>query len=460
MADSHEIALSELIGALSRALDIAEGEPPGHAARSCLIGMRLADELELDAATRSDLFYALLLKDAGCSANAAHMAALFGADDQAAKHTSKLVNWARPREAFVWSLRTVAPEGSIGEKTDRLRAIRNEGAVTRSLMRARCHRGAEIALKLGFSRATAEAIRALDEHWDGHGQPQGLKGTETPLLARILCLSQTMEVFQSARGVRIACRIAAKRSGEWFDPTLVEALHTFGSDARFWSSLSEPDVSVVEPPDQMLRADEDRLDQVAEGFAAVIDAKSPWTHEHCNRVCAIALGVASRMGFDEPALHELGRAALLHDLGKLSISNRILDKAGPLTEAERERFHEHPLLAEQILGRVPSLRDLAAVASAHHERLDGSGYPRGLTGDALTMPMRILAVADVYEALISERPYRAANPPDGALDLMRGDVPTRLDRDAFAALESFVRNRAIASPSALTGTRPSLRRVK
>src|SRR5246127_2295757 len=116
MADSHKIALSELIAALSRALDIAEGEPPGHAARSCLIGMRLAEELALDTATRSDLFYALLLKDAGCSANAAHMAALFGADDQAAKHTSKLVNWARPREAFVWSLRTVAPEGSIGEK--------------------------------------------------------------------------------------------------------------------------------------------------------------------------------------------------------------------------------------------------------------------------------------------------------------------------------------------------------
>ena len=460
MGESREIALSELIGALSRALDAAEGEPAGHAARSCLIGMRLADELALDTGTRSDLFYALLLKDAGCSANAAHMAALFGADDQTAKHTSKLVDWARPRNAFVWSLRTVAPEGSIGQKTDRLRAIRNEGAVTRSLMRARCHRGAEIALKLGFSPATAEAIRALDEHWDGRGQPQGLKGTEIPLLARILCLSQTVEVFHAARGARIACRIAAERSGEWFDPTLVEALQEFRSDGRFWSSLTDPDVSAVEPPDQVLRADETRLDQVAEGFAAVIDAKSPWTQEHCDRVCAIAVGIARRMGLEEPALRELRRAALLHDLGKLSISNRILDKPGPLTDDERARFRDHPLLAEQILARVPSLRGLAAVASAHHERLDGSGYPRGLTDDALTMPMRILAVADVYEALISERPYRAAHPPDSALDLMRSDVPSRLDPDAFASLEAFVRSQAIAGPSALTGTRPALRRVK
>src|ERR1700751_180715 len=118
MDESREIALSELIGSLSRALDIAEGEPPGHAARSCLIGMRLADELALDTATRSDLFYALLLKDAGCSANAAHMAALFGADDQAAKHTSKLVDWARPVSAFMWSLKTVAPDGSLSEKSE------------------------------------------------------------------------------------------------------------------------------------------------------------------------------------------------------------------------------------------------------------------------------------------------------------------------------------------------------
>jgi len=453
MASSNEIALSELIAALSRALDAAEGEAPGHAARSCLIGMRLADELELDLDARSDIFYALLLKDAGCSANAAHMAALFGADDQVAKHTSKLVNWARPLDALVWSLRTVAPDGSMSARADRLRAIRNEGEVTRSLMEARCHRGAQIALKLGFSQATAEAIRALDEHWDGHGQPLGLRGTEIPLAARILGLAQTVEVFQAARGLGVAYRVATRRSGEWFDPRLVEALRSFRSDRAFWASLIEPDVSAVEPPDRRLLADESRLDQIAEGFAAVIDAKSPWTHEHSHRVCAIAVGIASLMGFDEPALGDLRRAALLHDLGKLSISNRTLDKPGPLTDVERARFREHPLLAEHILGRMASLQTLAAVASAHHERLDGSGYPRGLAGQELTMPMRVLAVADVYEALVSDRPYRAAYPADTALDVMRPDVPRRLDPDAFAALEALLDDRVAVTE--LTGPRPS-----
>lgn len=454
MVDSREIALSELIAALSRALDVAEGEPPGHASRSCLIGMRVADQLGLDSDARRDLFYALLLKDAGCSANAAHMAALFGADDQVAKRTSKLVNWSRPVDAFVWSLKTVAPEGSVADRTDRLRAIRNEGQVTHSLMAARCHRGAEIALKLGFSSVTAEAIRALDEHWDGHGQPRGLRGGEIPMAARILCLAQTVEVFQSARGVSAAYRVANKRSGEWFDPVLVEALRSFRSDAAFWTSLAEADVSGIEPPDQMLIADENRLDQIAEGFAAVIDAKSPWTHEHCSRVCAIATGMAKVLGFDDASLRELRRAALLHDLGKLSISNRVLDKPGPLTDVERTRFREHPLLGGEILGRVPGLRTLALVVSAHHERLDGSGYPRGLAGDALTMPMRVLAVADVYEALTSDRPYRPAYYSDDALELMRVDVPCRLDPDAFAALEASVHGGA-----EITGGRPTLRRI-
>ena len=377
-ARSGGIALSELIGALSYALDTAEGEPPGHATRSCLIGMRVADELGLDAAERSDLFYALLLKDAGCSANSAHMAALFGADDQVAKRASKFVDWARPLPALLWSLRTVAPGGSLATRTERLWAIRNEGEVTRSLMLARCDRGAEIARKLGFSEATAEAVRALDEHWDGRGQPRGLKGVEIPLAARILCLAQTVEVFQFTRGARAACRVATRRSGQWFEPRLVEALVSFGADASFWASLAEPDVSAVEPPDRMLVADENRLDRIAEAFAEVIDAKSRWTHEHCDRVAAIAIGVGTHLGFDEAALRDLGRAALLHDIGKLSISNRILDKTGPLTESEFAKMKEHPRLTKRILERVPSFGALASVASAHHERLDGSGYPWGL----------------------------------------------------------------------------------
>lgn len=435
---SRQIALSGLIGALSYALDITEGEPPGHATRSCLIGMRLADELGLGAVARSDLFYSLLLKDAGCSANSARIAALFAADDQVAKRTSKRVDWARPFSAFVWSLRTVAPGGSLRARAERLRAIRDEGEVTRSLMQARCDRGAEIARMLGFSETTAEAIRALDEHWDGRGQPHGLRGTEIPLAARVLCLAQTVEIFHMARGVGAAYRVAARRRGHWFDPALVDALDGFRTDAGFWASLAEPDLSTVEPADRVLIADETRLDQIAEAFAAVIDAKSPWTHQHSGRAGAIATGIAAGLGLEATAMCDLRRAARLHDIGKLGISNRILDRPGPLTEAEYAKVKEHPVLTQRILERIPGFSELAPLASAHHERLDGSGYPRGLTADEMTKPMRVLAVADVYEALTADRPYRSAWSPDRALEIIRLDVPRRLDRDCFEVLDRAI----------------------
>jgi HD-GYP domain-containing protein (c-di-GMP phosphodiesterase class II) len=432
------VLLSEVIGALSYALDLTEGEPPGHASRSCLIGMRLAEELRLDAATRSDLFYALLLKDAGCTANAARMAALFGADDQELKHSSKRVDWASSMGAFMWSVRRVAPGQGVRARVDRLLAIKDEGEVTRSLMQARCDRGAEIVRMIGLSEGVADAIRALDEHWDGHGQPTGLAGEEIPLLGRILCLAQTAEIFYAAEGTDGAYDVAARRAGRWFDPDLVRALGAFRDDTGFWASLGDLDLAPWEPPDRVLVADGPRLDNIAKAFAAIVDAKSPWTYHHSDRTSLVATNLGAALGFDTDELRDLRHVALLHDIGKLSISNRILDKPAGLSAAEFERVKEHPLFTQWVLERVSCFADLAPAASAHHERLDGGGYPRGLRADDLTMTMRVLAVADVYEALTSDRPYRDALSDKDALDLMRLDVPSRLDVDAFRALETLL----------------------
>jgi putative nucleotidyltransferase with HDIG domain len=397
--------------------------------------MRLAQALGLDAVERSRLFYALLLKDAGCSANSAKMAALFGADDHVAKRTSKRIDWSGRLPAFMWSLRTVAPGGSPRRRIDRLLEIKAEGEVTRALMQARCDRGAEIALMLGLDRETAEGIRALDEHWDGGGQPRGLRAHEIPLFGRILCLAQTVEIFHAAGGVRAAWRVARRRSGRWFDPELVAALGTVLGDGEFWSSLTRGEVEGWEPADRVVEADDARLDAIATAFAAVVDAKSPWTYRHSDRVCLIVIGVAGALGADVETLRDLRRAALLHDIGKLAISNRILDKPAPLTRAEFARIREHPVVTERILTRVPGCERLAGMAGAHHERLDGSGYPRGLTAADLSVPARVLAVADVYEALTSARPYRPARSSDEALAILREEVPGRLDADAVTALQ-------------------------
>jgi HD-GYP domain-containing protein (c-di-GMP phosphodiesterase class II) len=442
------IALSDVLGGLSYALDLTEGEPPGHAIRSCMIGMRLADEIGLDAETRSHLFYALLLKDAGCSANSARMAALFGADDHQAKRTSKRVNWSRRFPAFVWALRTVAPDGPARARLDRLLAIKAEGEVTRALMQARCDRGAEIAYLLGFDAPTAEAIRALDEHWDGEGQPRGLRGEEIPLLGRILTLAQTAEIFHAAGGVGSAWRVARRRSGGWFDPNLVDAFGAMRFDIAFWQSLRDGDLAAWEPADRLLVADEARLDAIAYAFAGVIDAKSPWTYRHSDRTCVIVLGLATALGADDE-LSALRRAALLHDVGKLAVSNRILDKPGRLTAFELAIVRGHAAMTRRILERVPGFRGLAGTAAAHHERLDGSGYPDGLTAEELTTHMRLLAVADVYEALTSERPYRRAMSSEAALRIVRAEAPHALDAHAADALAGLAHD-----PAAPAGLAP------
>jgi len=305
-------------------------------------------------------------------------------------------------------------------------------------MEARCERGAEIALMLGFDRETAEGIRTLDEHWDGGGQPRGMRGEEIPLLGRILCLAQTAEIFHAAAGPQAAHDVARKRSGEWFDPALVDAFAAVGGDAAFWEALHDDDLGTWEPGERHITVDEDRLDRIADAFAGIIDAKSPWTYRHSDRACLIVMGVSAALGADDLLLRDLRRAALLHDIGKLAVSNRILDKPARLTRGEYARIREHPLITERILARVPGCEHLAGMAGAHHERLDGGGYPHGLADGELTMPMRVLAIADVYEALTSDRPYRRALSSAEALAVMRSDVPGRLDRESFATLERLL----------------------
>ena len=437
-----DIRLSELVSALSHALDVTGGQPMGHAERTCLIGQRLADAVGLESAQRSSLFYALLLKDAGCSTTAAQIATTFGSDDQQVKHDSRLIDAQRPRTALGYLRRNVAPGAPLLERARHLRAVvaMSRGGVD-ELERMRCERGADIARGIGLDEDAATAITQLFEHWDGNGHPGERSGEEISLLARMACLSQTMEVFWQQGGAAAACDVARARRGTWFDPTLVDAVDELERDVCFWASLETPDVQAVEPADRVLRADDARLDRVAEAFAGIVDAKSPFTARHCEGVAEIADGMASTMGLDDATRRLLRRAALLHDLGKLGVSNRILDKPGALSDGEWGAVRRHPRLSMVILRAVPALAPVARLSATHHERLDGSGYPYGLTASELKLPDRILQVADVTDALTSERPYREALSPGEGLAIMRYDAGKRLDANAFAAVESWLPHR-------------------
>jgi HD-GYP domain-containing protein (c-di-GMP phosphodiesterase class II) len=437
-----EVALSEVLGGLSYALDITEGEPPGHAVRTTAIGMRLAEQIGMGEEERSALFYALLLKDAGCSSNAARLSSLFAADDHATKRAMKVTDWSRTGPLALYTWRAVAAGSGPVAKARQMRRLTREDEVTREVIGTRCERGAEIARMLELPEGTAEAIRALDEHWDGAGQPFALRGEEIPLLGRILCLAQTLEVFVRTVGLSGALAMALKRRGRWFDPALIDALLSVRDDRAFWGPLEDPravpPVAVWEPADRVLTAGHDRLDRVADAFARVIDAKSPFTARHSAEVARWAVATGAVMGLPADGLRDLRRAGLLHDAGKLAVSNRILDKPGRLDPREFAAVREHPRYTQQILERVACLRGIVETAASHHERLDGTGYHRGLPAFDLSRPARILAVADVYEALTADRPYREAMPRDRALEILReqrgtGLCPASVDALAIAA---------------------------
>lgn len=435
-----EVRQSELLAGLSYALDLTEGQREGHAARSCLIGMRIGEVIGLDAEERSALFYALLMKDLGCSSNAARFAALFAADDHDLKAALKTINWTRAIESFRFVSRHVAPGAFWLRRVWQMLAIFSKGAEgARDVVRTRCERGADIARLLALAPETVHAIRTLDEHWNGQGQPYGLRGQQIPLLGRILNLAQTVEVFATTYGPRTAFDMAATRRGRWFDPALVDALRTLEGDTAFWQLLDGRGdlltaIAAVEPPDYVVMADDGVLDRAAGAFARVIDAKSPWTFRHSHGVAEMAAGMGTRLGLDAAARRDLNRAALLHDLGKLAVSNLILDKPGRLSDAELQVMRRHPGHTFEILDRVGCFRTLAPIAAAHHERLDGGGYHRGLAREAIALESRILCAADICDALRASRPYRAGLPVERVLDIMRRDVGTALDPDCFAAL--------------------------
>lgn len=455
--DGSALRVSEVLASLSYALDITEGQPEGHSIRSTLIGMRLGQEIGLSRDRRSALFYALLLKDLGCSSNAAKVSYLFGSDDHATKSDLKTRDWSSLSGAVGYVLDNVARNGSWWDRLGGLvRILLNGGpAAARELVRIRCERGADIARMLGFPEETVRAIHDLDEHWDGGGHPAGKEGEEIPLGARILNLAQTVDVFLQEYDHAAVYEMAADRRGTWFDPDLVDGLRRIRGDDAFWGALRADDLREElkrwEPADRAVEATDERLDLIGRAFARVVDAKSPWTYRHSERVTDLAVEIGRRLGMEDGELRTLRRAALLHDIGKLGISNMILDKEGQLTEKEFEEVKEHPAYSDRILRRVSAFREVAEIAARHHERLDGSGYFRGLERTRLSTPERVLAVADVYEALTADRPYRDAFAPDHALGILRDDAGTALDEGAVDALESVLEARPDLARQARAG---------
>jgi HD-GYP domain-containing protein (c-di-GMP phosphodiesterase class II) len=434
-----DLRLSELISALSHALDITEGQPEGHCVRCCWIGMHIGRRLGLNDDELWNLYYTLLLKDLGCSSNAARICELYLTDDLSFKRDFKTVGDSLPK-VLQFVLSHTGLKAGLAERFRSVMTIMRDGEqLATELIATRCQRGAEIARLLRFPESVSAGIYSLDEHFNGEGKPVGLAGEAIPLASRIALLAQVIDVFHTAGGPSAALDEIRLRAGRWFDPALVEVFETVANEDSFWTMLASPEVMTavlaLEPASHVVALDDDYLDDIAAAFGQVVDSKSPYTSGHSARVALYTDLIAEALGLSAERRRWLKRGALLHDVGKLGVSNSVLDKPGKLDADEWAAVQAHAAYTEAILSRIAAFAELARVAAAHHERLDGKGYPRGLMADDICLETRIITTADIFDAITAERPYRGAVPIPKTLEMMAENVGTAIDPDCFAALK-------------------------
>ena len=434
-ADRAHARLAELVAALSLGIDLGFGQPMEHVLRQCLIALRLAERMGLDEDERAVVYYTALLINVGCHTDA-HEQAKWFADDIAAKS----VKYDYELRSFRMAVSGLRRMGEGNPPLHRFRMglefvisghrevdgmIEHHAAVARML-------GAQLELP----EAVLDALGSAYEMWDGKGWPGELEGEQIPRAARLAGLAEFVEVAHRVDGVAAATELARKRSGKQFDPAAAaclcadpEAILGDLDAVDTWHAVigAEPALAVV--------LSGERFDAALTAIANFVDLKSPYTLGHARAVADLAGAAGSHLGLEEGERRMLRRAGLVHDFGRLGVSNAIWDKQGPLGPGEWERVRLSPYLSERMLHQSEALRPLGAIAVQHRERLDGSGYPRGLSGAAISRPARVLGAADAYQAMREPRPHRPARPAaDAAAELWTEVGAGRLDGDAVEAV--------------------------
>jgi HD-GYP domain-containing protein (c-di-GMP phosphodiesterase class II) len=426
---------AELVASLSLAADIGYGQPMEHMLRSCRIALGLGRRLGLDTSDRAVVYYVGLLACVGCSADAHEQARWFGDDIEfkAGLHEVDMVGlpMARWMASHVGGGTRPLRRARVGFEF--LAGGRREAA---GMAATHCFVAGWLAERLGLGADVSACLQQAFERWDGKGEPHGLAGERVALPVRLVRLARVVEVFHRGGGVDDAVAVARRRSGTQFDPALVElfceeapALFEEVESATSWDAVldAEPALGDV--------LSEQELDAALEAIGDYADLKSPHTLGRSRGVATLAEAAARRCGLQDADVVTVRRAALVEDLGRIGISNAIWDKPGPLTPGDWERVRLHPYLTERMIASTPALAPVAAIAARHHERVDGSGYPHGLSAGALTLGARILAAADVYHAATEPRPHRPPRSPGEAAAELRAEVRAgRLDGDAADAV--------------------------
>jgi HD-GYP domain-containing protein (c-di-GMP phosphodiesterase class II) len=446
------VRLSELVATLSLVSDLGMGRPMERVLRQTVIALRLAAALDSDADVRAATYYTSLLTWIGCAADTSDLVQLFG--DEQALYADVHVADLGGTSMAVFVLRHL---GGDGPRLHRLgligRFLATAGRSVQQVMESHCQATSHLAERLDLGAEVSRPLLQAFERWDGKGVPGKAGATDLAPAIRLVHLADNVELYHHTGGVEPALAIARERRGTQFDPALVDCFLDRHADVldgletiRAWDEVIALDPRLGAP------LTDAQLDRVLEAFADFADLKSPDRIGHSRGVAALAESAAQAAGLSDADAALLRRAGLVHDIGMIGVSSEVWMTTKPWTLAQRERAQTHPYLTERMLARVPALADVARIAAMHHERLDGSGYPHGLTRDAIPVPARILAAADVYQALRQDRPHRPAMSADAArTELCAEATAGRLDQAAVDAVLTAVGERVQRPRAALPG---------
>ncbi len=446
--------LAELVASLSYATDLGRGQPLEHTIRQTRIALRLADLLAIAEDDRVATYYVGLLVSVYCHADAREQAMWLG-DDIEVKAEVYEADMESLRALLMMLRRVGAGEAGLA-RARRVLAFPTRGwKDVSSFLRVHSTLASQFAGRIGLPSLVTDALSLSYARWDGKGEPASVRGEDVPLAVRIVGLADLVEVYHRTAGVEAARRVALERAGGQLDPALVGLFRDNAGDVLYGlDDESSWDEVIGAEPGLERRVVAGELDSVLEAMADLVDMKSPHMAGHSRGVAHLAAEAARVARMADTEVASLLRAGFVHDLGRLGVSNAIWDKPGPLTAAERERVRLHPYLTDRMLAGIGALAEVRRLAARHHERLDGSGYPRGLGAAELSPADRLLAAADAYHAMTEPRPHREPLAADAAAAELRSLARAgKLCGDAVVSVLKAAGHRAPARrewPGALT----------
>ena len=409
-----DLRLADLLAALSVTTDLAMGQSRELAIRACVVATAIARGMGLPEAEVSVVYFTTLLKHLGCTATSHDETQLFGPDEMAMRRVAERVDVASQREALGF-LRVAGKGAGVGRVRHIVKAVTGGKETEQAITEAVCEVAALMADRLQLGEGVRRALSENLERWDGKGGPRGLRADDIALAARIAEPARQAVLFHASSGEEAAFEMVRGRAGGWFDPAVAEAFSAVGPDELRRLDAEDPWTAVLgAEPQPVRRIEEDRLEPLARAFADFVDLKTPFTLGHSSGVAEIATTAATRLGVAHP--RDVLLAGLLHDLGRTGVSGGVWERPGSLSSTEREQVRLHPYFTERILARSEVLEPLARIAGMHHERQDGSGYHHGASGAAVPIEARLLAAADVYQAMTQPRAHRPAVGGDQAAD--------------------------------------------